>query len=790
MNYPLISEYIDAILAAEDNFEELNHLRPVIDNDGKPVMTSGNFAVVFKMQDEQNGTFHAIKCFLKDQDGRSDAYRLITEELNGVNSSYLTPIQYLESELFVDSVNSEETEFPILLMDWVEGETLDKYVFRNKYDGKKLSCLVRSFYELSTWLLSQPFAHGDLKPDNIIVTNDGNLVLIDYDGMYVPKMFGQPSREQGSPNYRRPHDPNDNKLIDFGKDIDDFAIIHLLLSLQVYSTYPHLLKPDKEFALFDEKEFHNFSNCKTYNDIITSKITPQISILLNILQKLLLGGSICQEEWNLLHFSETQNNYVNMEEQMCSLDNIVLAVELAYSSMVYKDPARNEFNSNEYCDRFNRLVLATEIQEDLKNHEWQYVWGGIKYSRFKSNGIEKREGIVYELRQYALRYLFGIIKYQVVKSELSQNVFGGEKDVFSPNFDENKYESYLEDFVKIQEQCSQQYRYLYVFDIRNFFSSVNNSILKDIYWGSDFFDVEWFDELYNIVFDSNIIRGLNPCSEIDFFFANLYLKSLDEKLARYEGIKYYRYCDDIRIFSNNRDLMEPLSNVITSILTPLKLQLNTEKTKIIDTSTDKIELSKACFVYSSRLYLGGSTDILLEGKNLVEIINNDLTTIYISRLLKSVNRTAMEEDGSLDEHLNNMFYILKNVHKNAALYKTVSTLIFDRGIDYAQNMLIFSDILKRTVDLLKDEEVEPFVKYWVLRTFFCSDRQYYKLYIKAEEPWKYQVYYTRPCYMDQISDLLNGEFRKADRDKLLYHLSDYIVRIIDPFKTKEDELPF
>ena len=51
MNYPLISEYIEAIRSAEDNFEKLNNLRPVLDANGNPVMSSGNFAVVFKMKD-------------------------------------------------------------------------------------------------------------------------------------------------------------------------------------------------------------------------------------------------------------------------------------------------------------------------------------------------------------------------------------------------------------------------------------------------------------------------------------------------------------------------------------------------------------------------------------------------------------------------------------------------------------------------------------------------------------------------------------------------------------------
>ena len=50
MNYPLISEYVEAIKAAEDNFDQLKHLRPVLGEDGEPVMTSCNFAVVFKMK--------------------------------------------------------------------------------------------------------------------------------------------------------------------------------------------------------------------------------------------------------------------------------------------------------------------------------------------------------------------------------------------------------------------------------------------------------------------------------------------------------------------------------------------------------------------------------------------------------------------------------------------------------------------------------------------------------------------------------------------------------------------
>lgn len=191
MNYPLISEYIEAIKAAEDNFKELVNLRAVFGNDGQPVMTSGNFAVVFKMKNEQSGNFYALKCFTKEQEGRAEAYKQIAEELKDVDSPYLVSIRYLDKELFVDTDQTNETEFPVLLMDWVEGKPMDKYLRENLDNKYALEMLAYRFSQLAQWLIPQPFAHGDLKPDNILVREDGTLVLVDYDGMYVPAMKGQ-----------------------------------------------------------------------------------------------------------------------------------------------------------------------------------------------------------------------------------------------------------------------------------------------------------------------------------------------------------------------------------------------------------------------------------------------------------------------------------------------------------------------------------------------------------------------------------------------------------------------
>ena len=263
MNYPLISEYIEAVKTPEDNFDQLRNLRPVLDDIGEPVMSSGNFAVVFKMKDVQTGKLHALKCFLRDQERRAEAYRQIAEELEYVNSPFLTPIKYLDKELFVDTNNSEDNEFPVLLMDWVEGVTLDKYIREHIDDQYELSMLAYQFSRLAMWLMPQPFAHGDLKPDNILVMNDGTLVLVDYDGMYVPAMKGQKARELGSPDFRHPNRTES----DFDEHIDDFSLVSILLSLKAISLLPRLLEVygASDRLLFSEKDYRNLSESRIMN---------------------------------------------------------------------------------------------------------------------------------------------------------------------------------------------------------------------------------------------------------------------------------------------------------------------------------------------------------------------------------------------------------------------------------------------------------------------------------------------------------------------------------------------
>ena len=261
MQYPLISEYLAAIREAKDNLDKLSHLVPVMDKYGEPYRSSGAFAVVFKMKDEQTGKYYALKCFTEEQEGRAEAYRQIAEELEFVDSPYITSVKYLEKEMFVDS-NCEDEEFPVLLMDWIEGETMETYIAANYTDTHAMAMLCYRFCKMAAWLRSQSFAHGDIKPDNIMVRPDGTLTLIDYDGMFVPAMKGQKSPTIGTKDFSHPL----RTIDDFDETIDDFALASIALSLKAISLDPSLLKSygASDRLLFSAADFLDLSKSKTF----------------------------------------------------------------------------------------------------------------------------------------------------------------------------------------------------------------------------------------------------------------------------------------------------------------------------------------------------------------------------------------------------------------------------------------------------------------------------------------------------------------------------------------------
>ena len=367
MQYPLISEYIEAIRLAADNFDKLSHLQPVLDGNGNPMMSSGNFAVVFKMHDPQAHKDVAVKCFLKEQEGRAESYQLIAQELAYTSSSFLTPFRYLDKEIFVESQSANDEEFPVVLMDWVEGETLDHYIQSHLADPNALRLLAFQFSRLASWLLSQPFAHGDLKPDNILVRSDGTLTLVDYDGMYVPAMEGTAARELGSPDFRHPLRTAER----FNEHIDDFPLAVILLSLKALSLSPSLWDTygASDRLLFSASDYRDLSSCALLQAFPPLLADPEFTRLYALF---LLAHS--EEGLSNVSFRLLNLKYPELVEEVLSTkvtdEDLAEGVEDEFGVLYSKDGKRllrGNRNLTEYTVRKGTRVICDEAFAGCKS---------------------------------------------------------------------------------------------------------------------------------------------------------------------------------------------------------------------------------------------------------------------------------------------------------------------------------------------------------------------------------------------------------------------------------------
>lgn len=451
MNYPSVSQYIETIkLAAkapEDYFDKLSNLQPVLDSSGEPIMSSGNFAVVFKMYDPKKYKYYALKCFYRDQVGRMQNYQKISEELNrelsrhsfgtqNISSNYLVHVQYFEKELFVDTNQTTETVFPVLLMEWVDGITLDKCLLQNINNTKLLHTITYRFSRLAKWLLSQRFAHGDLKPDNILVTKDYRLVLVDYDGMYVPSMKGQKSKELGSPNFRHPLRTEN----DFNEHIDDFSVVCIVLSLKAISLNPAVfseyISGDK--FLFEEKDYMSMSNSKIISLLNSFLYDKELSVILGTFLIMLNSQEFPSNLLAAINIQQTLNKNVKtypISEAKDKIDLFFKRIALDPNLIVYlihdlfSPKLRQYWIPKNLWSTFQVISIWWDKETYKSLYRWAVKYDAIQYSvigefskRSRPDIIKAFDVIEYKKYDYYVDYTFNILSELGVVDNFVDNI--------------------------------------------------------------------------------------------------------------------------------------------------------------------------------------------------------------------------------------------------------------------------------------------------------------------------------------------------------------------------------
>lgn len=253
MLYPSPIQYLQTLSGSSEMMRTLTDVSVALGFDGEPVVSNGNFGAVFKINHGEQQQTAALKCFTREQGGRYMAYQAIANAINSSRSEYIIDYKLLDQEIFVfDNGLDSGRYYPLLLMEWVQGQTLSQGIARAAMGGDKerLADYSHRFDTMALWLLEQDFAHGDLKPDNIMVTEDGGFVLVDYDGMFIPSMAGERQREGGTAGFQHPL----RAQMSFGKSIDDYSIAIISFSLRALALFPELYRADRDVLLMNPED--------------------------------------------------------------------------------------------------------------------------------------------------------------------------------------------------------------------------------------------------------------------------------------------------------------------------------------------------------------------------------------------------------------------------------------------------------------------------------------------------------------------------------------------------------
>ena len=268
MRYPTSSEYQDALQNPEHFLRDpkLHKMRVEEDNRGFPKPYSGTFAVAFRMFSNSGGTATAVRCFKRTFTDVEERYKAISSELKRLKSPY-----FLEFEYQPEGVLINGSWFPIVKMDWAKGETLKVYLEKHHRDNQRVGALAKEFQAMVCSLRSANIAHGDLQPENIVVTSRGKLKLVDYDGMFVPALAGWKANESGQPHFQHPE-----RNLHFDAGLDRFSAIIIHTSLKLLEDHPDLWQQfhNGQNLIFTQDDFE-----KTKNSALLSSIEKKDSEL-------------------------------------------------------------------------------------------------------------------------------------------------------------------------------------------------------------------------------------------------------------------------------------------------------------------------------------------------------------------------------------------------------------------------------------------------------------------------------------------------------------------------------
>jgi len=223
----------------KDGTVEMMTIRAKVGSYARPWGLQGGFAIVYKFR-TKSGKFRALRCFLKqmDQETQFRYERIgpyfhthipdITAGFHYHNPGILLPVKG----------QSQKVSYPVIEMEWIEGATLLDKVndLCTKRDRVALEDICQQWLGILHKMRQARIAHGDLAATNVLVRPDGKLVLIDYDGVYIPEFAGKHSTLSGQADYQHPQ----MNVRPFSERMDAFSALVIYTALLAVTVSPEI----------------------------------------------------------------------------------------------------------------------------------------------------------------------------------------------------------------------------------------------------------------------------------------------------------------------------------------------------------------------------------------------------------------------------------------------------------------------------------------------------------------------------------------------------------------------
>lgn len=260
----------DAVLDASNILPiQLRGYSAQLTADGDAYALKGGFALSIKIV-KHNSKSICLRCWT---DGKADESQIdylvdVAGVINKNNDSecpYFIDFSIVERLLKVEGI-----ELPGLIMDWVEGETLNKYIMTNSgHSGAQINMVAQKFAKMCNVFNSRKISHGDLSAVNIIVKPDGNLKVIDYDSLYSPSMGRKVQHIAGIKDYQHPK----RESAAYYETYMDYFSQHVIYAALLIMANDASARPSQQLKnmLFSEADFSSQSAFRNSHTVVKAR---------------------------------------------------------------------------------------------------------------------------------------------------------------------------------------------------------------------------------------------------------------------------------------------------------------------------------------------------------------------------------------------------------------------------------------------------------------------------------------------------------------------------------------